>query len=283
MSTQIESLEWQSVLQTVVKTDLRTVLPQIGSAGVIAYTDGACLKNPGGPAGWSCLLWSATDAVKGIVRADAPCCEQYGHIPKSKTTTNNRAEIAAVLAVLSLAPPALPLTIYSDSEYTIKVASGIYQMKANPDLWEIYRTLSGYRKQAPKFEWVRGHAGQLHNERADELAGLGAWNNDRAAYERWQASDTPEAHNPAPARPRNQASQGQGAGVASAEEVQGMRQSVQRLKTYMDSIAVESGRISEPERKFINDMARRFQKNSFVPSDKQSNWIKGLIQKYKVV
>jgi ribonuclease HI len=161
--TEIQSsLEWSSVLDAVQATDIRAALPNLGPAGVVAYTDGACIKNPGGPAGWSALFWSATDVVDGKVRAGAPGLECYGHIPKAPTTTNNRAEIAAVLAVLSIAPPTLPLTIYSDSEYTIKVAQGTYQMKANPDLWAIYRKLLSYRKQPPTFVWVRGHAGQQH-------------------------------------------------------------------------------------------------------------------------
>jgi len=125
-----ESLEWRSVLDAVLNVDIRTHLPEVDQSGVVAYTDGACIKNPGGPAGWSALLWVAEDVVDGNVREGAPCLEVYGHIPKAPTTTNNRAEIAAVLAVLSIAPPTLPLTIHSDSEYTIKVAEGTYQMKA---------------------------------------------------------------------------------------------------------------------------------------------------------
>src|SRR5579885_1637560 len=108
-----EELEWHSVLYAVLNIDIRTKLPALDQRGVVAYTDGACLKNPGGPAGWSALLWAAADMVDGKVREGAACFERYGHIPKSPTTTNNRAEIAAVLAVLSLAPPALPLLIYS--------------------------------------------------------------------------------------------------------------------------------------------------------------------------
>jgi ribonuclease HI len=260
-----DSLEWRSVLDAVLDVDIRTSLPKLDQSGVIAYTDGACLKNPGGPAGWSALLWAAIDAVDGKVRAGAPCLELYGHIPKAPTTTNNRAEIAAVLAVLSLAPPTLPLTIYSDSEYTIKVAQGTYKMKANPDLWSIYRKLLSYRKQPPRFIWVQGHAGQEHNERADELAGLGAWNNDHAAYEKWQASQAPEAHNSLP-----------------PAQLAALRQQVQKLKAFFDSVAIDSPRVSVQERKFIDDMAKRLQKNKFVPSDKQSNWVKGLLAKYKI-
>ncbi len=263
MSIINHSLEWHSVLDAVLDTDIRTALPALDAKGVVAYTDGACIKNPGGPAGWSALLWAAADAVDGMIPPGAPCLESYGHIPKSPTTTNNRAEISAVLAVLSLAPPTLPLKIYSDSEYTIKVAMGTYQMKANPDLWEIYRELCRYRKQPPTFEWVRGHAGQLHNERADELAGLGAFNKDHSAYDRWQASQTPEAHNAVP-------------------DLTSLRLNVEHLKTLFDTLDVDTSRVSSQEREFINDMTKRLQKKNFVPSEKQSNWIKRLTAKYKV-
>ncbi|MBO0791732.1 MAG: hypothetical protein J2P36_12390 [Ktedonobacteraceae bacterium] len=265
MSGEISALEWSSVLGAVVDVNVRKTLLTLDQRGVVAYTDGACIKNPGGPAGWSCLLWAASDTVNGSVRAGAPCFEAYGHIPKAETTTNNRAEIAAVLAVLSLAPPTLPLTIYSDSEYTIKVAIGTYQMKANGDLWALYRKLLGYRSSPPAFEWVRGHAGHAHNERADELAGLGAWNNERAAYERWQASQTPEARSGLP-----------------AAELAALRRQVQQIKALFDTLAVDNSRVTSQERKFIDDMARRMLKNNFAPSEKQRGWVKGLVAKYKI-
>lgn len=260
-----ESLEWRSVLDAVLNVDIHTSLPHLNQTGVVAYTDGACLKNPGGPAGWSALLWSARDVVDGDVNDGAATLECYGHIAKAPTTTNNRAEIAAVLAVLSLAPPQLPLTIYSDSEYTIKVAQGTYKMKANPDMWAIYRQLLSYRKQPPKFIWVRGHAGHTHNERADELAGLGAFRGDQAAYEKWQASQEPEAHNTVP-----------------PAELAKLRAQVQRLKALFDTLALDSSRVTVQERRFVEDMTKRLQKNRFVPTDKQKQWLKALGAKYKV-
>ncbi len=287
----VESLEWRSVVSAVVDIDIRATIPHLDQTGVIAYTDGACIKNPGGPAGWSALLWSAQDAVNGNVTAGAPCLECFGHIPRAQTTTNNRAEIAAVLAVLSIAPPNLPLTIYSDSEYTIKVAQGTYQMKANPDMWSIYRQLLSYRKQAPIFHWVRGHAGQLHNERADELAGLGAWNNDSKAYEKWQASQAPEARNKNGAtKSKNGASSSTSissssnasGSVLSSSQLATLHQQVEKLQTLFETIAIDSGRVSEQERKFINDMVKRLRKNNFTPTEKQSGWVKGLAIKYKI-
>lgn len=265
MNTVNQPLEWRSVLDAILNTDIRAVLPAVDQSGVVAYTDGACIKNPGGPAGWSAILWTAADAVDGKVREGAPCLERYGHIPEAPTTTNNRAEIAAVLAVLCIAPPRLPLTIYSDSEYTIKVAEGTYQMKANPDLWSLYRQLLSYRKQSPKFVWVRGHAGQEHNERADELAGLGAFNGDVEAYHNWQTSNAAEARNTLP-----------------PTELAALRRKVQKLQTFFDTVAVDSGRVSVQERTFIADMSKRLQKNRFVPSPKQMNWVDVLIRKFRV-
>jgi ribonuclease HI len=258
------SLEWHSVLEALqrLQTNERVIL---GKGPVVAYTDGACIKNPGGPAGWSAILLAAADLEGEKARNGAQKIECHGHIARSPNTTNNRAEITAVLAALSIAPRDQPLTIHSDSEYTIKVAQGVYKMKANPDLWSLYRTLVGRRSAPLAFEWVRGHAGHDLNELADELAGLGAWNDDYEAYREWQESNAPEAHN-APASP----------------QLAALRQQVQRLKKLFDGLDADSGRVRPNEREFINDMAKRLQKNNFAPSEKQVNWVKGLASKYKV-
>jgi ribonuclease HI len=270
------------VVTATYNVNLRVMLPGLTASGVVAFTDGACIKNPGGPAGWCALLWSAVDFVDGKVCEPAPCYESYGHIPVATTTTNNRAEIAAVLAVLSLAPPTLPLKIYSDSEYTIKVAQGIYQMNANPDLWAIYRKLLSFRKQPPMFEWVRGHAGHLHNERADELAGLGAWNGNQEAYEKWQNSQAHEAHN-RPARNGNQSNQPRPAKIKlPSGEQSHLQTQVLKLQSYFETIADDSPRISPQERKFVQDMARRFQQPGFALSEKQLNWLKGIMNKHRL-
>ena len=259
-----ESLEWRSVLDAILSIDIRSALPSLNREGVVAYTDGACIKNPGGPAGWSALFWAAADVTDGNVREGAVTSECYGHIPKAPTTTNNRAEISAVLAGLSLAPPGLPLAIYSDSQYTIKVAQGTFKMNANPDLWAIYRKLLGYRKVPPVFTWVQGHAGHLHNERADELAGLGAWKGNQEAYQKWQASSLPEARNAAPT------------------DLAALRQQAQKLQALFASIDAQSGRVADNERSFIAKIAKSLSKNTFVPSPAQSNWIRGLAKKYRV-
>ena len=265
MSLGDESLEWQSIVNELRKLPVETTHEVLGEQGTIAYTDGACIKNPGGPAGWSVILVSTEYFVDENIPEDAPRIESYGFIPASYTTTNNRAEIAAVIAALCIAPRDQPLTIYSDSEYTIKVAEGAYQMKANPDLWDLYRILIKKRTAPPTFVWVRGHTGHNQNERADELAGLGAWNGDEEAFHKWRESMIPEARNTLP----------------SGEMVL-LRQQVQKLKAFIDGITLDSPRVSANERSFINDMSKRLQKNNFFPSEKQSNWVKVLVRKYQL-
>jgi ribonuclease HI len=260
-----ESLEWHSILDALRNIPVEEARSTFGERGAVAYTDGACIKNPGGPAGWSVILVSEDNITGENIREDAPSIESYGYIPKSPNTTNNRAEIAAVLAALCIAPRDQPLTIYSDSEYTIKVAQGVYQMKANPDLWDLYRVLLKKRYAPPTFVWVRGHAGHNQNERADELAGIGAWNGDVEAYRKWQESMAPEARNAFP-----------------PAEMAVLRQQVQKLKVFFDSVALDSARVSVNERSFINDMVKRLQKNNFVPTEKQSNWVRGLVKKFQV-
>ena len=265
MSLGDESLEWQSILNELRKISVETAHAMLGEEGTVAYTDGACIKNPGGPAGWSVILASSENIVDENIPEGAPRIESYGYIHESPNTTNNRAEIAAVIAALCIAPRDQPLKIYSDSEYTIKVAEGAYQMKANPDLWDLYRILVKKRTAPPTFVWVRGHTGHHQNERADELAGLGAWNGDEEAFHKWRESMTPEARN-----------------TVSSGEMVLLRQQVQKLKAYIDSAALDNPRVSANERSFINDMSKRLQKNNFFPSEKQSNWVKVLVRKYQL-
>ena len=260
------SLEWQSILAALGEITVEKAHAILGEKGTLAYTDGACIRNPGGPAGWSTILVPIDAVVNGEILPQTERIESFGHIPKSPETTNNRAEISAVLATLSIAPREYPLKIYSDSEYTIKVAQGIFKMKANPDLWELYKILLQKRTTPTTFEWVRGHAGHTQNERADYLAGLGAWNKDAAAYEKWQTSQEPEARNGLP-----------------PAEMADLRQKVQRLNAFVSTPDSNgSGNVAPNERDFILKMGKSFLKNNFAPSLAQSNWIKGLAKKYHV-
>lgn len=140
-----------------------------GAPRVTIYTDGACSGNPG-PGGWGALLQYG-DAEKEICGGEAD-------------TTNNRMEMmAAIMALESLKRP-MAIDLYTDSTY---VRSGITEWLAgwkrrnwrtaakklvkNVDLWQRLDNATGQHDIA--WHWVKGHAGNPGNERADELARTG--------------------------------------------------------------------------------------------------------------
>ena len=134
--------------------DLRLELDPPARAGdYLAYTDGACLGNPDGPGGWAAIF--------------EPGWELYGHL---SSTSNNRAEALGMLAAIEWVPPGSSLVIYSDSELTVRVMQGKYKARANLDIWaEINRAIAE-RQVKLTAEWLRGHAGDIGNERADRLS-----------------------------------------------------------------------------------------------------------------
>ena len=103
-----------------------------------------------------------------------------------RKTTNNRMEIYAAIKGLEAIREPCRVTLYSDSQYLVNAiqkgwakrwqANGWRRSKRekalNPDLWE--RLLSLCEVHKVRFEWVRGHAGQMENERCDRLAGEAA-------------------------------------------------------------------------------------------------------------
>jgi ribonuclease HI len=138
--------------------DLRLELDPPTQVGpYLAYTDGACLGNPDGPGGWAAIV--------------EPSWELYGHL---SSTSNNRAEALAMLAAIEWVPPEASLAIRSDSELTVRIMQGAYKAKANLDIWTEIRRALAERRVKVTTEWVRGHAGDPGNERADALSVLGA-------------------------------------------------------------------------------------------------------------
>ncbi len=134
------------------------------------YTDGACSGNPG-PGGWGALLRYGTH-VKELRGGEGP------------STTNNRMEMmAAIRALESLTRPAT-VRLHTDSTY---LRNGITSWIAgwqrngwltkdrkpvkNADLWQ--RLTAAIAPHQVEWLWVKGHAGDPGNERADTLAGIG--------------------------------------------------------------------------------------------------------------
>lgn len=124
----------------------------------IAYTDGACSGNPG-PAGVGLIILGP-----GGIRAEGS--EYLGE------ATNNIAELTAVLRALEAVPETVPAyVIHTDSQYAIGVLTKQWKAKANVDLIDrIKRTLAKRERGRVRLVYVRGHAGDPMNERADELA-----------------------------------------------------------------------------------------------------------------
>jgi len=132
-------------------------------AEITIYTDGAAKGNPGN-GGYGTVLLS------GKFRKEL----SQGF----RLTTNNRMELWAVIAGLeALKTVGNKVTVYSDSKYVVdSVEKGWvfnwlrknFKDKKNKDLW--LRFLDTYKKQVVNFIWVKGHAGNVENERCDKLA-----------------------------------------------------------------------------------------------------------------
>jgi ribonuclease HI len=134
---------------------------------VTVYTDGACEPNPG-PGGWAAVL----------LRADAEPQELCG---AEADTTNNRMELRAALEALRALAEPHQVTVHSDSQYLCQGVtdwlarwgqddwqkSKMKEIK-NQDLWHELAQASG--RHQIEWKWVKGHAGNAWNERADALA-----------------------------------------------------------------------------------------------------------------
>lgn len=133
------------------------------------YADGACKGNPG-VGGWGAWL-----------KAGKHEKELFGGEPN---TTNNRMELTAVIKALEAIKRSSPVRVYTDSVYVQKgITEWIVGWKArqwrtadkkpvkNDDLWKQLDTLAADHQI--EWIWVKGHAGNAGNERADALANRG--------------------------------------------------------------------------------------------------------------
>ncbi|MBC7433255.1 MAG: ribonuclease HI [Rubritepida sp.] len=133
---------------------------------VEVWTDGGCKPNPG-PGGWAAVL-----------RFGAAERELSGSDP---ATTNNRMELTAAIMALEALNRPCDVVLHTDSEY---VRNGMHKWipgwvrnnwrnaakepVKNFELWQ--RLLAAAKPHQVEWKWVRGHAGDVMNERADVLA-----------------------------------------------------------------------------------------------------------------
>lgn len=139
---------------------------------ITIYTDGACKGNPG-PGGWGAILRSSGHVEKELFGGE-------------KLTTNNRMEMTAVIEALSALKRPCDVDLYVDSKYVLQgITEWLPGWKAkgwktaakqpvkNVDLWQKLDALVNTAGHTIQWVWVKGHAGDPGNERADVLANMG--------------------------------------------------------------------------------------------------------------
>jgi ribonuclease HI len=135
------------------------------------YTDGACSNNPG-PGGWGVVINFSDNTTKELGSGEA-------------STTNNKMELQAAIAALEFATQyqgsnRQPIDLYTDSKYVIDgITSWIHNWKRNgwqtkskqpiknQDLWQALDRLNSANVN---WHWVKGHSGDTHNDRCDQIA-----------------------------------------------------------------------------------------------------------------
>lgn len=123
------------------------------------YTDGSCNNlsaNKEGGAAYLILLNG-----KEILRRSKALIH----------TTNNRAEMLAIISAVKRCPIGADIIIYTDSKYAIFSfghRKSISDSVKNSDLIHLYRKEAAQKKVT--FEWVKGHNGDRYNEIVDSMA-----------------------------------------------------------------------------------------------------------------
>ena len=133
------------------------------------YTDGACRGNPG-PGGWGVLLKAGRH-------------EKTLH-GGAESTTNNRMELTAAIRALEALTRPSDVVLHTDSRYVMDgISSWLPNWKRrgwktaakkpvkNQDLWQALDAQAA--RHTIRWVWVKGHAGDPGNEKADELANRG--------------------------------------------------------------------------------------------------------------
>ena len=136
---------------------------------VIIYTDGACSPNPG-TGGWGAVLISNQHNLRTEISGS-----EVG-------STNNRMEMTAAIKALEVLKKPCKVELYTDSSYVKNAFEKNWLRNwqnngwkstgkkaiANKDLW--LQLLDLCQKHEVLWHWVKGHSGDVENDRCDVLA-----------------------------------------------------------------------------------------------------------------
>jgi ribonuclease HI len=131
------------------------------------FTDGSSRPNPG-PGGWGAVF----------VRDNQLIEQRHGRDP---WTTNNKMELTALIAGLEMAPPDVPITVYTDSMLIVNTLTkwakgwesrGWRRKEGEIANLELVQAAWALLQQRPnvRLEWIRAHDGSRWNEYADALS-----------------------------------------------------------------------------------------------------------------
>lgn len=156
----VPSCELLSVIESTIR-----VRDDLHSANCgnhfVAFTDGSCSprdsSHADGPGGWASIIFG-------------PRGERWEVHGSLHDTTNNRAEVCAMLAALTCVPDGAHLGVHSDSRYLVDHVRAGCRANDNDDLWSEIREMIVAKGIIVSASWVQGHNGHRHNERVDALA-----------------------------------------------------------------------------------------------------------------
>lgn len=128
------------------------------------YTDGSCLRNPGGQGGWAFVVLDDNQVI-------------FKSSGSEYSTTNNRMEMMAGVQALKYIEQMdvtdCIVTIYSDSQLVVNTMTFNWKKLANQDLWyNLIKSTNSLSERGVvvEWEWVKGHAGDKYNEIVDRMA-----------------------------------------------------------------------------------------------------------------
>jgi ribonuclease HI len=153
--------------------ELRPVPLLAGTSGiatapdVVLYTDGACSGNPG-PGAWAAVIVDGSEE-REISGPESP-------------TTNQRMELRAAIEGLAAISGRRRVQLYTDSAYVLNCFRDRWWERwernnwigankkpvSNRDLWE--RLIAETRRHDVAWHKVKGHSGDVMNDRVDRLA-----------------------------------------------------------------------------------------------------------------